>query len=278
MSQTRQESKTDDQSLRSDIGPAANPAIGGTISESALGRINVERTSIVRVNGITQGLPLFDLTIARSIGQIVPELPPLPFWYRALERLIAAAMLIVFSPVMLAVALIIRRGTPGPALFFQKRLGIGAKPFTFEKFRTMYVDARERFSDRYQYKYSDEELAGLHFKTDNDPRLTPQGKWLRRTTLDELPNFYAVLKGEMSLVGPRPEIPEMLPYYQGDMLKKFSVLPGITGLAQTCGRGHLNFFDTVKYDLEYVENRSIWLNLKIICRTVKIVFTSHGAF
>jgi lipopolysaccharide/colanic/teichoic acid biosynthesis glycosyltransferase len=202
----------------------------------------------------------------------------MPLWYRAFERAVAAIALIVFLPAMLAIGLVVRLGTPGPALFLQRRLGAGAKTFTFPKFRTMYLDARARFPEQYRYRYNREELEQLYFKREDDPRLTPQGRWLRRTTLDELPNFYAVLTGKMALVGPRPEIPEMLPYYQGTMLKKFSVPPGITGLAQTCGRGHLTFFDTVKYDVEYVEQQSVLLNLKILLRTLKVVLRAHGAF
>jgi lipopolysaccharide/colanic/teichoic acid biosynthesis glycosyltransferase len=203
---------------------------------------------------------------------------PMPLWYRAFEKLVAAIALLVFALPMLLISLIVRLGTPGPALFFQDRLGLGAKKFKFVKFRTMFVDARERFPDLYRYQYTDEQVQAHYFKVNEDPRLTPQGVWLRKTTLDEIPNFLAVLTGEMSLVGPRPEIPEMLRYYNGDTLKKFSVYPGITGLAQTCGRGHLNFRDTVAYDLEYVENRSVWLNIKILARTVKIVLNHHGAF
>jgi lipopolysaccharide/colanic/teichoic acid biosynthesis glycosyltransferase len=208
----------------------------------------------------------------------VEEANPLPLWYRAFEKLVAAVALLVFALPLVIVGLIVRLGTPGPALFFQQRVGLGAETFTFIKFRTMFVDARERFPEFYSYRYSDEEVQAHFFKVDDDPRLTSQGKWLRRTTLDEIPNFFAVITGHMSLVGPRPEIPEMLPYYKGDTLRKFSVRPGITGLAQTCGRGHLNFHDTVAYDLEYVEKRSIWLNLKVLCKTLKIVLNSHGAF
>ena len=202
----------------------------------------------------------------------------MPLWYRAFERLVAVVALVVFALPLLIIGLIVRLGTPGPALFFQQRVGLDAENFTFIKFRTMFVDARERFPELYSYRYTDEEARAHFFKVDGDPRLTPQGIWLRKSTLDEIPNFLAVLTGHMSLVGPRPEIPEMLPYYKGKMLRKFSVRPGITGLAQTCGRGHLNFEDTVAYDLEYVENRSVWLNIKVLCRTLKIVLTSHGAF
>ena len=108
--------------------------------------------------------------------------------------------------------------------------------------------------------------------------MTPQGQWLRKSTLDELPNFWKVLTGEMALVGPRPEIPEMLPYYDREALLKFKVRPGVTGLAQISGRGRLSFHDTVALDVEYVLNRSLFLDLKIILLTVQKIVTRDGAF
>ena len=151
-------------------------------------------------------------------------------------------------------------------------------PFGFVKFRTLYADARERFPHLFEYKYSDEEIANLIFKRSDDPRVTPQGKWLRTSTLDELPNFWNVLKGEMALVGPRPEIPEMLPYYSNEQLLKFTVRPGITGLAQISGRGRLSFQETVKLDVEYVKRRSLLLDLKIVFLTLYKLVTRDGAF
>ncbi|VUX56063.1 Undecaprenyl-phosphate galactose phosphotransferase (modular protein) [uncultured Woeseiaceae bacterium] len=215
-----------------------------------------------------------DLLPIRSIE----ETNAMPLWYRAFEKMAAVIALLAFALPLLIIGAIVRLGTPGPALFFQQRIGCGGEIFTLAKFRTMYADARERFPELYGYSYTGEEVQNHFFKVDNDPRLTPQGRWLRKSTLDEIPNFLAVLMGHMSLVGPRPEIPEMFPYYKGNTLRKFSVRPGITGLAQTCGRGHLNFHDTVAYDLQYVENRSVWLNIKILCRTVKIVLKGYGAF
>jgi len=177
-----------------------------------------------------------------SIGVLVPyPLESVTILTRCVEVVIALAALSILLPVKIIVALIIKLGSPGPALFFQKRLGLGAREFRFVKYRTLYADARDRFPELYQYSYSPHDLKELHFKVTNDPRVTPQGRWLRKSTLDELPNFWCLLTGEMALVGPRPEIPEMLPYYKGRMLKKFAVRPGITGLAQVSGRGRLSF-------------------------------------
>ena len=201
-----------------------------------------------------------------------------PILGRVLEVTVSLLALVVFMPVMIAIATIIRRGTPGPALFLQRRVGVDGKLFTFVKFRTLYADARERFPELYAYKYSEQELPRLKFKTDEDPRITPQGRWLRRTSLDELPNFWNVLTGEMALVGPRPEIPEMLPYYHGEMLRKFTVRPGITGPAQISGRGRLRFYETVAHDLEYVERHSFLYDLRIVLRTLRLIVTRDGAF
>jgi lipopolysaccharide/colanic/teichoic acid biosynthesis glycosyltransferase len=197
---------------------------------------------------------------------------------RAIEVLVASLVLLLCAPVILVIAIIIKLDSPGPAFFVQRRLGRGALPFRFVKFRTFHADARERFPELYTYRYSSDELNDLRFKVDNDPRVTRVGAWLRQSTLDELPNFWNVLTGEVALVGPRPEIPEMLPYYQGDMMSKFSVRPGITGLAQISGRGRLRFYETVNHDLEYVRRRSLKLDLSILLRTIAMVIRRDGAF
>lgn len=197
---------------------------------------------------------------------------------RVFEVVVASIALVAFLPVMLVIAALIRLDSPGPVLFRQQRVGKGGRLFTFVKFRTLYVDARQRFPELYAYRYSPEELSTLKFKVDNDPRVTRRGAWLRRTSLDELPNFWNVLTGDMALVGPRPEIPEMLPYYHDEMLLKFSVRPGVTGPAQVSGRGRLGFYETVQYDLAYVRDRSWGHDLKMIWTTVRKVLAQDGAF
>jgi lipopolysaccharide/colanic/teichoic acid biosynthesis glycosyltransferase len=214
-----------------------------------------------------------------SSGQAIPVVTErVPHATRLLEILIAATVLVVTAPVMALVGLIIRRGTPGPALFFQPRVGINGRIFNFVKFRTLYHDARERFPHLYAYQYRPEELSRFKFKIEDDPRVTPQGRWLRKSTLDELPNFWNVLTGDMALVGPRPEIPDMLPYYHGEKLRKFTVRPGVTGLAQISGRGRLSFQDTVNYDVKYAAERSFLLDLRIILRTLCLILIRDGAF
>lgn len=228
--------------------------------------------------------------------------------YRLFECAIAATALLLALPLMLIEAVMIKLDSPGKALFFQRRVGCSVKlkgrelagrtdvttpdgppkddqlylvptTFRFIKFRTMYQDAPERFSSLYSYRYRDsEEFLNDYFKREDDPRVTRIGALLRKLTLDELPNFWCVLVGDMRLVGPRPELPELLPYYRPEQMVKFSVKPGITGLAQINGRGHLNLRDTIDWDLRYVRDRSIGLDLNILFRTLWLVLVRKGAF
>ena len=208
--------------------------------------------------------------------------PALPASYyvvkRAVDIVISALALLLDLPLMLVIAVIIRLNSPGPALFRQCRVGKDGRLFTFYKFRTMWVDARERFPELYAYQYSEHEIGTMYFKQPEDPRLTPFGRWLRTTSLDELPNFINVLLGQMTLVGPRPEIPQMLPYYSEAQLTKFAVTPGLTGLAQISGRAILRFQETITADLEYCRQRSLRFDLWIFLMTIKSIVLRSGAF
>jgi lipopolysaccharide/colanic/teichoic acid biosynthesis glycosyltransferase len=217
----------------------------------------------------------------RALTELASRIPEpervSPAW-RVAECLIACVGLLLTWPLMLLVALIVRLDSPGPVLFRHWRVGQGGRLFRFTKFRTFHADARHRFPHLYAYNYSPAEIEELQFKIPGDPRVTRAGEWLRRSTLDELPNLWHVLTGEMSLVGPRPEIPEMLPYYREDRLIKFSVRPGITGLAQISGRGRLRFRETEQLDAEYVRGRSLRLDLRILARTISLMLRQDGAF
>jgi lipopolysaccharide/colanic/teichoic acid biosynthesis glycosyltransferase len=209
------------------------------------------------------------MTFVRSLPAVLQRL---------VEILVASVVLVLSSPIQLLVAIIIRLDSPGPALFRQTRVGLDQRPFVFYKMRTLYFDARERWPELYAYRYTPEEVKTLRFKREEDPRITRAGRWLRKSTLDELPNFWNILKGDMAIVGPRPEIPQMLPYYTKEQKLKFTVKPGLTGLAQTNGRGNLSFQETIAWDLEYVRNRSFWLDVRIVLRTALLVTRLAGAF
>jgi lipopolysaccharide/colanic/teichoic acid biosynthesis glycosyltransferase len=218
---------------------------------------------------------------------------------RMLDIIFSSVVLILTLPIMVILAIIIRRDTPGPALFRQTRMSIdrrerqrrrtrksvvdqrqkpmAGRPFTFLKFRTMYVNARELFPELYAYNYTDKEIQEIKFKVSDDPRVTPVGRWLRKTSLDELPNFWNVLRGDMTLCGPRPEIPEMSSYYTTAQLLKFKVVAGVTGPAQVNGRGELTFQETAKIDAQYVSKRTLKGDLILIARTIIAVVLRRGA-
>ncbi|MFP5256674.1 MAG: sugar transferase [Acidimicrobiia bacterium] len=196
---------------------------------------------------------------------------------RTIDLCVAVLVLVAVLPLMVVIAIAIRIDSPGPAVFRQRRVGRNGETFQFFKFRTMRVDARERFPELYSYDFSDDELGSMFFKLPHDPRCTRFGRWLRRTSLDELPNLVNVLRGDMSLVGPRPEIPEMLPFYESHQHCKFGVKPGLTGLAQTSGRNILRFVETNAKDVEYVQRRSLALDLRILLRTTWCVAMMIGA-
>jgi lipopolysaccharide/colanic/teichoic acid biosynthesis glycosyltransferase len=213
---------------------------------------------------------------------VLVDAPPRSVAYHVAKRacdLVAGLVgLVLTLPLAIVLAIIIKLDSPGPVIFRQYRVGSGGRLFAFYKFRTMWVDARERFPYLYNYLYSDDEIRTMYFKVLDDPRLTRFGRHLRKTSLDELPNLINVLRGNMSLVGPRPELPEMLRYYTPEQTMKFAVQPGVTGLAQVTGRGVLRFQETIAADLEYCRRRSFWFDCVILLRTIKAVVLRVGAF
>ena len=190
---------------------------------------------------------------------------------RGLDIVVSALMLLVTCPILLVIALLIKLDSPGPTIFVQERLGRGLRPFRFYKFRTMRLDAQRTHPGLYAFEFDPDRLDRAFLVVRDDPRVTRVGRPLRRFSLDELPNLVNVLRGEISLVGPRPEIPQMLPYYETTL--KFSVPPGVTGLAQVGGRGKLSFLETVRLDEQYVFHRSFGYDLRILCATLLRIST-----
>jgi lipopolysaccharide/colanic/teichoic acid biosynthesis glycosyltransferase len=223
-----------------------------------------------------------DTYIERRLRQATAlVLPNRTTAYRASKRaldIVGAFLLVVLAaPLIVALTLLIRFDSPGPAIFRQSRVTRGGRTFTFYKFRTMYVDARERFSELYDYDYSDGDFESSYYKLADDPRNTRVGRWLRRTTLDELPNLFNVLKGDLSLVGPRPELPELVPFYQPENLACLFTKAGLTGLAQVAGRSLLTVRERLVLDTRYVANQTLLLDARILVRTCVVVMTGRGA-
>lgn len=187
----------------------------------------------------------------------------------------AAVLLVLFSLPLLIAAVWIRLTSAGPIFFKQQRSGINGKPFTMFKFRTMVTNAEQRKQELALLN----EMSGPVFKITNDPRITPVGKWLRKFSIDEFPQLFNVLRGEMSLVGPRPlPVDEVRKFDDFAHRRRLSVKPGLTCLWQVSGRNNVSDFkDWVRLDLEYIDNWSIWLDLKILFRTVPVVLLAKGA-
>lgn len=180
----------------------------------------------------------------------------------------------VAFPVLLGIALAVRLSSPGPVLYRQQRVGLGGQLYTMYKFRSMVVDAEARLAALQAANEGD----GLLFKIRHDPRVTPIGRWLRRFSLDELPQLLNVLGGTMSLVGPRPPLPTEVERYDSSVRRRLLVRPGLTGLWQISGRSDLSWDDSVRLDLRYVENWSLALDLLILWKTAAAVLGRRGAY
>jgi lipopolysaccharide/colanic/teichoic acid biosynthesis glycosyltransferase len=196
------------------------------------------------------------------------RLKPLPLWKKATDLAGASAGLILLSPLMVLVALFIKLASPGPVLFKHKRYGYRGRPLYVWKFRSMHVNCDT--SQHQNYVRSKAQGDGQLKKMDTSTQLIPLGKWLRCTAIDELPQLFNILKGEMSLVGPRPDVvpPEE---YQPWQQVRFDVLPGLTGLWQVSGKNQTTFNEMNELDVEYVESRSFWLDAKIIFWTLPAI-------
>jgi lipopolysaccharide/colanic/teichoic acid biosynthesis glycosyltransferase len=199
--------------------------------------------------------------------------------WRVLDVTLAAVLLLVLVPVLLLLAIVIKLDSPGPAIFRQRRLGRDMRSFTLRKFRTMRNDAESTPHREYIGLLIKGDIGanGSLCKLVQDDRVTRVGGFLRRWSLDELPQLWNVLRGEMSLVGPRPAISYELEHYEPSWLRRFSVKPGVTGLWQVSGRSRLTFREMVALDLQYVQDQSLRLNLRILLKTLRAVMDGKGA-
>lgn len=196
------------------------------------------------------------------------------FVKRVIDVIGALVLLLLLSPVFLIIVICIKLDSKGTIIFRQKRLGLGGRAFVFYKFRSMCVDAEKSKTKILHLN----EVSGPIFKIRNDPRITRVGKFMRRYSLDELPQLFNVLKGDMSFVGPRPPLPDEVEQYEEWQLRRLSVIPGITCLWQISGRSKLSFDEWVKLDLQYIDSRSIWLDIIILLKTIPAVISADGAY
>ncbi len=218
------------------------------------------------------------MSVMTTISPAVSTAPAYRLTKRAVDLAGAIAGLILLAPLMLVIMLLVRISSPGPALFRQRRMGLYGQPFWFYKFRTMYQNAEARLAE---LEVQNESAGGVLFKIRNDPRVTPLGRFLRRTSLDELPQLFNVLLGQMSLVGPRP-----LQLRDDERLwalnpvahkARLTVMPGLTGAWQVGGRSDEDCTGMLRLDLDYVENWSLGRDLLIICQTIPAVLSGRGA-
>lgn len=256
----------------SGLGPRAVRELGwqlegtgrGMVMAPALTEIAGTRVHVSPV----EGLPL--------VWVEQPQLGGLPrLVKRTTDILGAALILLLSSPVLLVTACLIKATSRGPVFFRQRRLGLNGNEFTILKFRSMYADAEQRREELIQY--NEQDGGGVLFKIRADPRITTVGKWIRKFSIDELPQLVHVLSGKMSLVGPRP-LASVDSTYTGHARRRLMVRPGITGLWQVSGRSELSWDDAVRLDLYYVENWTIGLDVSILFRTVAVVLGRKGAY
>jgi exopolysaccharide biosynthesis polyprenyl glycosylphosphotransferase len=195
------------------------------------------------------------------------------FSRRLIDSAGSLVLIILLSPIFLLISLLIRIDSPGPALYRQPRYGLNGRKFTCHKFRSMQTGSDEKRKELVHFNLTN----GPAFKMKNDPRVTRVGKFLRKTSLDELPQLFDVLMGDMSFVGPRPLLLEEVEKLEGWQRRRLSMKPGITGLWQVSGRNEIDFNQWMKMDLEYIDNWSLWLDIKILLKTIPVVLSGKGA-
>jgi lipopolysaccharide/colanic/teichoic acid biosynthesis glycosyltransferase len=194
---------------------------------------------------------------------------------RLVDLFVASITLIMLTPLFLLLAILIKLSDGGPVFFWQKRVGRWGREFAFPKFRTMVVDAEKRKDSLLSFN---DHVDGVTFKMKRDPRVTWIGRSIRRMSLDELPQLWCVLTGDMSLVGPRPPLPREVAAYRLADRRRLDVVPGLTCIWQVSGRGDIPFERQVELDVEYIRSRSLWLDVKLLLRTIPAVLGGRGAY
>ncbi len=234
---------------------------------------------------VSIAVDLFNMRFAKAVQRDIQNFPFLTFettsnllWQlfikRFLDVILSAAAIVLLFPFMAGVALLIKVTSGGPVLFKQTRCGLSGRLFTVYKFRTMVVDAEQRLESLKKQN----EMTGPAFKMSNDPRVIKHGKWLRKFSVDELPQLFNILEGNMSFVGPRPPIPAEVKKYEPWQRRRLSLRPGLTCIWQVQGRNKIIKFDEwMKLDLEYIDNWSLWLDLKLFIKTIPIALLGIGA-
>lgn len=192
---------------------------------------------------------------------------------RALDVIASFLGLVILSPILLIVAILIKLESKGPAIFAQSRIGLNGKEFKMYKFRSMVKNAEELKEKLAKQN----EMSGPMFKIKNDPRVTKVGKFIRKTSIDELPQLLNILKGDMTLVGPRPSLPREVEKFESWMLKRLEVKPGLTCYWQVSGRNNIDFYEWMKLDLKYVNDMGFWLDIKLIFKTAFVLFGDKNA-
>ena len=227
-------------------------------------REELKRPSVFHHNHIQLRMLLWHLTIRSSL-----------FFKRTMDILLSFICILAAMPVFLLTALLVKLSSPGPIIFSQVRVGKYGRHFKFYKFRSMYLDAEARKAELLKHN---ESADGVIFKMKHDPRITPVGRFIRKFSIDELPQLFNVLLGDMSLVGPRPPVPQEVAHYTLDERKRLNITPGITCLWQVSGRSELPFRQQMALDKEYIASRSAWKDFLILLKTIPAILTGRGAY
>lgn len=227
-------------------------------------RQELKRPGVFRHNHIQMRMVLWHVTIRSSV-----------FFKRFMDIILSILAIIIGSPIFLFTAFLVKATSPGPIIFSQVRVGKSGRHFKFYKFRSMYIDAEARKAELMKHNESKD---GVIFKMKHDPRITPVGRFIRKFSIDELPQLFNVLLGDMSLVGPRPPLPSEVKTYTLEERKRLNTIPGITCLWQVSGRSELPFSKQIALDKEYIASRSMWKDFIILLKTIPAILTGKGAW